>query len=170
MAAPLQPGFGALTSLEVDELHPGSSWHCEAGYGTGHLVVRAAGPQGETCDKRHTLGPWPGSKGGNYPQQFRQFHQFCALRAAVPAGRSRRLRRNPIRSSAQLPGSGDSQVLAASLVEPANKFPPRRMLRWGVTPRADRSTRHEERLHRKWRTRSPMRSGSNRATSPFRTH
>jgi hypothetical protein len=24
----------------------GSSWHCEAGYGAGHLVVRAAGPQG----------------------------------------------------------------------------------------------------------------------------
>ncbi len=35
----------------------GSSWHCEAGYGAGHLVVRAAGPQGANVRQAANVEP-----------------------------------------------------------------------------------------------------------------
>jgi hypothetical protein len=35
----------------------GSSWQCEAGYGAGHLVVRAAGPQGANVRQAANVEP-----------------------------------------------------------------------------------------------------------------
>jgi hypothetical protein len=86
------PSGPTQVSAEFLEQHPGSSWQCEAGYGAGHLVVLAAVPQGETCDKRQTLeSSARHSKGGKHPQHPCNEHERKrALWAFRPAERFRR--------------------------------------------------------------------------------
>ncbi len=106
----------------------GSSWHCEAGYGAGHPVVRAAGPQG--ANVRQAANSWarPGPKGGDYPafqQELIYEQRKRALRAGCPAGRIRYFRRTVAphghgRRSFGVPSALDSRT--TKIFHPAECF------------------------------------------------